>query len=51
MYEVGRWNEEKIIQGLAVAMCIAMVGMAVIPVVSVGAVVILYDCESICFWA
>ena len=30
MYAV-RWDEEKIIQGLAVAMCLAMVGLAIIP--------------------
>ena len=33
MYAV-RWDEEKIIQGLAVAMCLAMVGLAVIPTLS-----------------
>jgi len=33
MYAVRRWDEEKIIQGLAVAMCLALLGMAVMPVV------------------
>jgi len=33
MYAVRRWDEEAVIKWLAVAMCIAMVGMAVMPVV------------------
>ncbi len=32
MYAV-RWDEEKIIQGLAVAMCLAMVGVIVFPTI------------------
>jgi hypothetical protein len=31
MYAVRRWDEERIIQGLAVGMVLAMVGMAVMP--------------------
>jgi len=36
MYAVRRWDEEKIIQGLAVAMCLAMVGLAVMPLYPVA---------------
>ncbi len=35
MYVVKNWNEE-VIKWLAVAMCLAMVGMAVMPAVKVG---------------
>ena len=34
MYAV-RWDEERIIQGLAAVMCLAMMGMAVMPAVGV----------------
>jgi hypothetical protein len=31
MYAFGRWDEERVIQGLAVLMCLAMVGLMVMP--------------------
>ncbi len=33
MYAVRRWDEERVIRGLAVAMCLAMIGLAVMPVI------------------
>jgi hypothetical protein len=36
MYAVRRWDEERVIQGLAVLMCLAMVGMVVTPIIVGG---------------
>jgi hypothetical protein len=34
MYAVRRWDEERVIQGLAVLMCLVLLGMTVIPTVT-----------------
>jgi len=36
MYAVRRWDEEAVIKWLAVAMCLAMIGLAVMPMAVVG---------------
>ncbi|RUM33157.1 MAG: hypothetical protein DSY33_05430 [Archaeoglobus sp.] len=36
MYAVRRWDEDTVIKWLAVAMCLAMVAMQVMPAVNVG---------------
>jgi len=35
MYAVRRWDEDTVIKWLAVAMCLAMVGLVVMPAVSI----------------
>ncbi len=44
MRVAGRWDEEKVIQGLAILTCLAMVGVAVMPVLNVNGLFTWYAC-------